>query len=434
MLPLRIQRFTAAPLRRNVSSAAASNTNNLLGLYPQPSMVFTHGEKSHLFDSNGNKYLDFNSGIAVNALGHNDKDVVNAIKEQAGRLIHLSNLYKNEYGADCAGLLVKSLVGGDAARQAWWGQDDDVKVFLCNSGTEANEAALKFARKQARVNNPENPATGVLSFTNAFHGRSMGALSATPNLKYQAPFAPLVPGFVTSPYNDVAALENVDFKSLCAVIVEPMQGEGGVFPASTEFLEAVRRKCDEVGALLIFDEIQCGIGRSGRMFMHQWGTVNPDLITLAKPIANGIPMGATVLRHTVAKNIKPGDHGTTFGGGPLATRVACVVLEKISNPSFLQNVQETSQLLFDKLQVLCSKYPKILKEVRGKGLLVGLQLQGGAEAGKFADLCREKGNLLVISAGLNTVRMAPPLVITKEEVESACRLFEEVAKSINEQV
>ncbi|KAI9351398.1 pyridoxal phosphate-dependent transferase [Obelidium mucronatum] len=262
----------------------------------------------------------------------------------------------------------------------------------------------------------------------------MGALSATPNLKYQAPFAPLVPGFVTSPYNDVAALEEINFKDLCAVIVEPMQGEGGVFPATKEFLEAVRRKCDEVGVLLIFDEIQCGIGRSGRMFMHQWGTVNPDIITLAKPIANGIPMGAAILRHTVATNIKPGDHGTTFGGGPLATRVACVVLEKIGNKAFLHNVQDTSALLFERLQGLCANYPKIFKEVRGKGLLVGLQMQGGAEASKFADLCRERGNLLVISAGLNTVRMAPPLVITKDEVESACKVFEDVAAEVNAQV
>ncbi|KAJ3068950.1 acetylornithine aminotransferase [Podochytrium sp. JEL0797] len=420
-------------LSKRLFTTAPKPATNLLGLYPQPPLVFTHGQGSTLFDSQGQSFLDFNAGIAVNALGHNDKDVAEAIGDQAKRLIHLSNLYQNEFGAKCAGKLVENLSGSTEERKEWWGKDHSCKVFFCNSGTEANEAALKFARKHSLTTRPTKHATSVLSFSHAFHGRTMGALSATPNKKYQAPFAPLVPGFVTSPFNDVTALDSVDFDSLCAVIVEPMQGEGGVFPASTEFLEAIRRKCNESGALLIFDEIQCGIGRSGKMFMHHWTpTVNPDILTLAKPLANGLPMGATILRHTVAANIHPGDHGTTFGGGPLATRVACVVLDKVGSPKFLAHVESTSSLLLSRLQTLCKAYPKVAKEVRGKGLLVGLQLQEGVEAAKFADKCRELGNILVITAGSNTVRMAPPLIITKEEVEIACGVFDEVAKKMND--
>ncbi|KAJ3292945.1 acetylornithine aminotransferase [Rhizoclosmatium sp. JEL0117] len=411
--------------------ASKASKSALLGLYPQPPNVFTHGQGAVLVDAAHNKFLDFNSGIAVNALGHNHPDVVRTIGDQAAKLIHLSNLYANEYAETCAQKLVDGVTNKDAGREAWWG--DAAKVFFCNSGTEANEAALKFARKQARIRNPENPATQFLSFTNAFHGRSMGALSATPNLKYQAPFAPLVPGFVTSPYNDVAALDQVDWSQICGVIVEPLQGEGGVFPATPQFLKAVREKCDSVGATLIYDEIQCGLGRTAKLFCHhhQPPAISPDLLTLAKPLANGLPIGAVLLRHTIAQNIKPGDHGTTFGGSPLATRVASVVLDKIADPAFLAHVSTVSKLLFARLNKLCQEYPKILKEVRGKGLLVGLQLQGGAEASKFVDLCRERGSVLVISAGLNTVRMAPPLIISVEEVEQACKVFEVVAKEMN---
>ncbi|KAJ3263273.1 acetylornithine aminotransferase [Chytriomyces hyalinus] len=420
--------------KRSFSSSVGAKTSNLLGLYPQPPITFTHGTKSTLFDTANKKYLDFNSGIAVNALGHNDPDVVEAIRDQAGKLIHLSNLYRNEYGDKCATMLVNGLVGTDDFRKKWWGEADNCKVFFCNSGTEANEAAIKFARKMARIRNAESPATGILSFSNAFHGRSMGALSATPNLKYQAPFAPLVPGFSTSPYNDIAALDAVDWNSICGVILEPMQGEGGVFPVKPEFLKALRARCDSVGAMLIFDEIQCGVGRSGKMYMHQWGTVCPDILSLAKPLANGLPMGAVVLRETVAKNIKPGDHGTTFGGGPLATRVACVVLEKVGKPEFLKHVETVSALLFERLHALHAKYPSIIKEVRGKGLLVGLELQGGAIASRFAELCLLHGDMLVISAGSNTVRMAPPLVITEDEIKYACSIFEKVAGVLEAEV
>ncbi|KAI8609265.1 pyridoxal phosphate-dependent transferase [Chytriomyces sp. MP71] len=432
-----------APIHRTLAfTASARSGSHLLGLYPQPNITFTHGFQSTLFDANGNSYLDFNSGIAVNALGHGDPDVVAAVTDQAPKLIHLSNLYANEHGAKAAELLVDSVIGKDASRQTWWGSS--AKVFFCNSGTEANEASIKFARKYARENN--RTATGILSFTHAFHGRSMGALSATPNLKYQAPFAPLVPGFVTSEYNNAQALDAVDWSQICGVIVEPMQGEGGVFPAKKEFLAKLRAKCDEVRALLIFDEIQCGIGRSGRMYMHHCleesntcqnceftstGActgmgVNPDLLSLAKPLANGIPMGAVVLTQRVAAHIKPGDHGTTFGGGPLATRVAGVVLAKVARPTFLAHVRGVSNMLFERLRAFLAKFPGVVKEVRGRGLLVGMELHAGVNVSEFVELALKKGNVLAISAGQNTVRLAPPLVITHAEVERACNVFEEV--------
>ncbi|KAJ3120794.1 acetylornithine aminotransferase [Physocladia obscura] len=404
--------------------ATVRTTGPLLGLYPQPPQTFTHGIGARLFDKSGASFLDFNSGIAVNALGHGDKDVAHAVADQATRLIHLSNLYTNEYAEVCASRLVSALANND-----WWGPDP--KVFFCNSGTEANEAALKFARKHAHITNPAAPRAGILSFTHAFHGRSMGALSATPNLKYQTPFLPLVPHFHTSPFNDARALENCQWDDICGVIVEPMQGEGGVFPATEEFLKELRRKCDQHKAVLIFDEIQCGIGRSGKIFYHHLTSVSPDIVTLAKPLANGIPMGATILRSNVASSIKPGDHGTTFGGNPLATRVACVVLDKINNPEFLGHVRTVSDKLFSRLHVLVAKYPKILKEVRGKGLLVGVEMQGGAQATTFVDLCLEHGNVLVISAGQNTIRMAPPLIISEAEIDIACDVFDKVAEIMN---
>ncbi|KAJ3353147.1 acetylornithine aminotransferase [Entophlyctis luteolus] len=437
----------------SVAAVAASvpTEGSLLGLYPQPPFTFVRGERATLFDASGARFLDFNAGIAVNALGHNDPDVVAAIADQAAKIIHLSNLYRNEHAARCADLIVSGLVSlpatvESAERTAWWNGDANpgCKVFFCNSGTEANEGihigtpivaklapAIKFARKQAHVTHPENPRSGILSFTNAFHGRSMGALSATPNKKYQTPFYPLVPGFHTSPYNDVAALEAVDWDSVCGVIVEPMQGEGGVFPATDEFLKAVRAKCDSVGAVLIFDEIQCGIGRSGKLFYHHNTPVLPDIVTLAKPLANGIPMGATVVRGAVARNIKPGDHGTTFGGNPLATRVACVVLAKIADPAFLEGVQRKSARLLARLHAIAKAYPRIVKDVRGKGLLVGMELQGGAQASRFVDLCVAHGNLLVISAGQNTVRMAPPLIISDEEIDEAAGVMEKVTAILN---
>ncbi len=246
----------------------------------------------------------------MNALGHADKDVLATIEKQAKKVIHVSNLFHNEHSEPLAKELIRLLCNEEFGR-----------VFFCNSGTEANEGAFKFARKYARSKNYPASKHKILSFSNAFHGRSMGALSATPAPKYQAPFAPLVPGFHSVEFNNVKETEMAIDKDTCAVIVEPIQGEGGIHPASTELLQMIRKKCDEVDALVIFDEIQCGLGRTGKLYgHHSLGViVDADLISLAKPLANGIPIGAVVLKNKVADAISMGDHGTTFGGNPFAT-------------------------------------------------------------------------------------------------------------------
>ncbi|KAJ3207738.1 acetylornithine aminotransferase [Dinochytrium kinnereticum] len=402
-----------------------ASLNSLLPLYGQPTPIITHGSGCSLFDSDGRSYIDLGSGIAVNALGHNDKEVVEAIADQASKIIHVCNLYRNEYAGDLAGVLLNQLKANEA-HKGFWG--DGSRIFFCNSGTEANEAAIKFARKFAKTakGNAASAPSGILSFTNAFHGRTMGALSATPSPKYQIPFTPLIPGFSSVPFNDTKALDSVDFSSLAAVIVEPVQGEGGIFVGHTDFLRDLRARCNAAGTLLIFDEIQCGLGRVGTFYGHQHLGIEPDIITLAKPLANGIPIGAVALTRCVAESIKMGDHGTTFGGNPFACRVGGVVARRIASPGFLDRVNEIGGYFMERLKDLANGSP-ILAEVRGKGLMIGLQLRETVETSLFVDLCRERG-VLVLSAGCNTVRIVPPLIISKEEIDKALDVFEDVVE------
>ncbi|KAJ3108194.1 acetylornithine aminotransferase [Phlyctochytrium bullatum] len=398
---------------------------SLLPLYPQPPPFITHGKGATLYDSDGRAYLDLGAGIAVNSLGHGDPEIAAAIADQAGKIIHVCNLFRNEYVGQLGNMLTGELQKTEAIKGFW----KDSKVFFCNSGTEANEAAIKFARKFAKQSSATGASSapfGILSFTNAFHGRTLGALSATPSPKYQAPFAPLIPGFVSVPYNDLAALDTVDFSSLAAVIVEPVQGEGGIFVGQEEWLRELRRRCNTTGTLLIFDEIQCGLGRLGTFYGHTHTGVEPDIITLAKPLANGIPVGATIITRCVAESIKPGDHGTTFGGNPLAARVGTVVAKRIADPAFLKHVTDVGDYLIEKLKELTKGSP-ILGEVRGKGLMVGLQLRETVETSLFVDLCRERG-VIVLSAGSNTVRLVPPLIVSKADIDKALEVFEEVVE------
>jgi acetylornithine aminotransferase len=262
--------------------------------------MFTHGKGSYIYDTADRKYLDFTAGIAVNALGHSDEEVANVLFEQAKKLVHCSNLYHNEN----TGLLAEKLVTATVEQ----GGFNASKVFLSNSGTESNEGALKFGRKWGKVVDPSGKKHKIVSFTNAFHGRSMGALSATYNPKYQQPFAPLIPGFDVGEFNNVEQVKSIIDDDTCAVIVEPIQGEGGVHPAKKEFLEALRKECDDHNALLIFDEIQCGLGRTGKLWAHQHysETCRPDILTMAKPLANGIPIGAILITERVADVIKIG--------------------------------------------------------------------------------------------------------------------------------
>jgi len=388
----------------------------LLPLYGRPNVIFNRGEGVYLYDTANRKYLDFASGIAVNSLGHNNPIIINAIKEQAPKIIHVSNLYHNENPAKLAKLLVESLEKkGKFANGA--------KVFFGNSGTEANEAAIKFARRYGKTISQNKNV--IVSFNHAFHGRTLGALTATPNPKYQDPFTPLLPGFKYSPYNDIeAAKKNID-ENVCGVIIECVQGEGGLTPANKEFIQYLRKRCDEVNALLIIDEIQTGVGRTGRLFAHQHYDITPDIFTLAKPLGGGIPIGATILTEKVAKTIKPGDHGTTFGGNSLATHVGAAVFETISKPEFLAEVREKGDYLKKSL-VEATKGSKIVKEVRGLGMMIGVALDEKVTPAAVADVCRQQG-LLVITCGMNTLRLLPPLIITKQEIDRAVSI---IGKSI----
>ncbi|KAI8371197.1 pyridoxal phosphate-dependent transferase [Choanephora cucurbitarum] len=377
--------------------------------YARPDVVMSHGKGCYLFDTQDRSYLDFTAGIAVNALGHSDPQVAQVLFDQANRLVHTSNLYHHTN----AGELAKKIIDTTHQHGGTWAS----KLFLANSGTEANEGALKFARKWGKETSLEKHE--IVSFTNAFHGRSMGSLSVTYNPKYQKPFAPLLPGIKTSPFNDIqAALETITEKT-CGVIIEPIQGEGGVHPAKRDFLQALRERCDQTNSLLIFDEIQCGLGRTGKMWGHQHFGCVPDILTMAKPLANGVPIGAIMTTEKVGEMIKLGDHGTTFGGNPLASAVALHVVSRITQPEFMAQVNEKGAFLRGLLTEVQEAHPDLIKEVRGKGLLIGVEFH--KDPSPIVKMARERG-LLVVTAGCNTVRIIPPLTITESEaVEGVSR-------------
>ncbi|KAI8580258.1 hypothetical protein K450DRAFT_237623 [Umbelopsis ramanniana AG] len=394
-----------------------------LNTYARPDLMFTHGKGCYIYDTNNRKYLDFSAGIAVNALGHADEEVAKTLYEQAMKLVHCSNLYHNEN----AGALAEKLVT-ETVQQ---GGMNAGKVFFANSGTEANEGALKFGRKWGNLVEPSGKKHKIVSFTNAFHGRSMGALSATYNPKYQKPFAPLIPGFEVAEYNNVDDVKRLIDDNTCAVIIEPIQGEGGVHPANAEFLETVRKECNEHNALLIYDEIQCGLGRTGKLWAHQYfpDSCRPDVLTMAKPLANGIPIGAILITDKVADIIKIGDHGTTFGGNPLATGVALSVLNRLTKPEFLKQVSSTGDVLKKGLEDIHNAYPKLVKDVRGNGMMLGIEFT--KDPTPIVKMARERG-LLVITAGSNTVRIIPSLTLTEAEAQEGLNLFKSAVHQFSE--
>lgn len=387
----------------------AAEQNYIVPTYVRAPMLLTHGQGARLFDSEGNGYLDFMSGIAVTALGHADPEWVAAVSEQAGKLAHVSNLFHTAPHAELAQRLVEHAFAD--------------RVFFCNSGSEANETALKFARKYARRDGAEDK-TGIVAFSGGFHGRTMGALSATARVKYQEPFAPLVPGVTFADFNDLDAAAQAIGDDTCAVIVEPLQGEGGIHPATAEFLHGLRDLCDRHDALLIFDEVQCGLGRSGRLWAYELYDVAPDMMTLAKPLAGGLPIGTTLVKEAVAQVIRPGDHGSTFGAGPLVCRAAQVVFDRVSQPSFLAGVREKGRHLLSRLADMDS--PKVT-EVRGRGLLVGVELDRPVKP--LLAAARQRG-VLVINAGENVLRLCPPLIIDKDEIDTAVEVIAECLKEL----
>ncbi|KAJ2780179.1 acetylornithine aminotransferase [Coemansia interrupta] len=429
--------------------AAENNQRFMVNTYSRPEIVLSHGKGSYVYDTDGKEYLDFTAGIAVVGLGHSHPDVAAAVSDQATKLVHCSNLYHNEWAPKLAQKIVSATLHsypqgsqGIYAKSSS-GSDPSARVFFSNSGTEANEGALKFARKYGKIvaeqgilgksasealRGDPNLKSGIVSFTGAFHGRSMGALSVTANPKYQKPFAPLIPGVQTMKFNDTRELGTFIDERTCAVIVEPIQGEGGIHAASVDFLRALRRRCDQVGALLIYDEIQCGLGRSGKLWAHQLypEDCSPDIVTMAKPLANGIPIGAILVSDKVADMIKVGDHGTTFGGNPLACHAGCVVLDHINTPELLSHVAAAGETLEQELtSALAPLIGGAVVEIRGTGLLRGIQLN--SDPTPVVNLARDRG-LLLVSAGGNTVRLVPPLNTSIEDIKKGAAILAECIK------
>lgn len=385
------------------------------------------GEGAFLYDTDGKKYIDLTAGIAVNSLGHCPPLVTYTLMKQAATLIHSSNMYYNKFAPVLSEKLVSETISSG-------GMADAAAVFLSNSGTESNEAALKFARKYGKVVGGENTTkTGLVSFKGAFHGRSFGALSMTPNPKYQAPFAPMVPNVSYGTFNDVEGLKTLITEDTAGVIVEPIQGEGGINVASKEFMVALRKRCDEVNAILIHDEIQAGLSRTGKLWAHShFGSeAYPDIITCAKALGNGFPIGAVVVNSKVNEVIKIGDHGTTYGGNPLASAVAIEVLKELTSKSLLDGVASRARAIEQRFDNIIATYPHLASERRGLGLIQGLQLK--ISPTHVINKAHEKG-LLLLSCGDKTLRLVPPLNIGYSTLTGALTTLKKIFKEINDEI
>lgn len=383
--------------------------NYVLHTYNRYPVVLDHGKGVRLYDVEGKEYLDFAAGIAVFALGYGNETYDQTLKDQIDRLIHTSNLYYNEPMADAAEKLVKAS-----------GMD---KVFFTNSGTEAIEGALKAARKYAYLRDGHSDHE-IIAMNHSFHGRSMGALSVTGNTHYQDPFRPLIGGIRFANFNDLESVKAQVTEKTCAIILETVQGEGGIYPTDPEFLKGVRALCDEKDILLILDEIQCGMGRTGSMFAWQQYGVKPDIMTCAKALGCGIPVGAFVLNQKTADHsLVPGDHGTTYGGNPLACAAVSAVFDIFEKEKIVDHVQQVSAYLEKRLDELVEKYD-FLTVRRGKGLMQGLVVSG-RPVGEIVQQALKNG-LLVITAGSDVLRMVPPLVITEADVDE---MIEKLEKS-----
>ncbi len=392
----------------NVNDVIQAESKYLVPTYLRPPVVFSHGRGAHLFDTKGKSYLDFTAGIAVTALGHSDGEWAQAVAEQAQTLVHVSNLYHTIPHVELAQRLVENSFAD--------------RLFFCNSGSEANEAAIKFARKWAWSSGKQSK-TEIVAFSGGFHGRTVGALSVTAKARYREPFGPLMPGVTFAPFNDLAAAHDAITPETCAVIVEPVQGEGGIRPAKRAFLHKLRQLCDENDALLIFDEVQCGLGRTGHLWAHQAYDVTPDIMTLAKPLAGGLPIGATLVTETVAQVMQPGDHGSTFAAGPLVCQAGKVVFDRINQPDFLAAVRANGDYLLKQSRALASDK---LVEVRGAGLLVGVEFTKPVKP--LVTAAAEQG-LLIINAGENVLRLCPPLTITQGQIAIAVEIIADCLES-----
>lgn len=385
----------------------AKDKSDYLPVFARYNIVLDHGDGPYVYDTKGKKYIDFLAGIAVNVVGHNYKPLVEAVSKQAGKMIHCSNLYYTEVQVEAAEKL-KKLSGMD-------------KVFFGNSGAEANEGAIKLARKYATNIDPEK--IQIISALHSFHGRTLATLTATGQDHYHHGFGPLPAGFDYVPYNDIQALEAKMSDKTCAVMLEAIQGEGGVHVPDPDYLPKVRALCDKYNAILIFDEVQCGMGRTGTFFGCQQFGVKPDIVTLAKGLAGGVPIGAFMATDKVANAFHAGDHGSTFGGNPLACAAACVVLDALIDGNLMENAKEIGAYLQSKFKEYKAKYPNLIKEVRGRGLILGMELtRPGRE---IANECLDYGAIINCTAG-NVLRFVPPLNITKAHVDELISVLDKV--------
>ena len=380
--------------------------SNLLQNYKRLPVEFTDGDGVYLYDNEGGEYLDFLCGIAVTGFGHSNSIIKRAVEEQLNSVWHVSNLFESSEQE----ILAKKLAHKSGLE----------KVFFCNSGTEANEAAIKFARKYG------GEKTSIITAIGGFHGRTMGSLSASAQVKLWEGFHPLTPGFKYVPFNDAEAIRNSLTKDVIAIMLEPIQGEAGIILPSPGYLKEVEEICDEFGLLLILDEVQTGIGRTGKFFAHQWYNVHPDIITAAKGIANGLPLGATILSGKIAECIKPGDHGSTFGGNPLSVAAANSVLNLLSAETMAE-ISHIGNLFLNELIKINSP---LIKNVRGLGLMIGIEFSEMAPASQIVELLLQK-KVVACVAGRNTLRLLPPFIITKKHIIQFIESFTSILKALH---
>ncbi|MBS0559733.1 MAG: aspartate aminotransferase family protein [Proteobacteria bacterium] len=382
----------------------------LMPTYNRADLAFERGEGAWLWTDDGRRFLDFGSGIATASIGHNNPHLVKAIAEQAAKVMHTSNLYRIPQAEKLAARLVAATFADS--------------VFFCNSGAEANEGMIKMIRRyNSETGHPERMR--IICFEGAFHGRTLATLAATGNEKYLAGFGPVVEGFDHVPFNNMNAVRNAIGPNTGGIIVEPVQGEGGVRPADLRFLRDLRAACDEHGLLLGLDEVQSGMGRTGKLFAHEWAGIEPDVMSAAKGIGGGFPLGAILAKEKAAKYLVPGTHGTTFGGNPLACAAGNAVLDVILAPGFLESVDRKGRYLWNEFSKVAADFPQVFSDVRGAGLLLGIKCvlpQGEVQAACIAE------GLLAITAGDNVLRLAPPLVLTDDDCAEAVRMLRRAAQ------
>jgi len=391
-----------------MKNTVAITDQNIFQTYSRYPVVLVKGKGSKLWDAQGNEYLDFLSGIAVCNLGHCHPAVVRAAQAQLDRLIHVSNFFYTEPQAELSELLTRHSFAD--------------RVFFCNSGAEANESALKLARKYSQ-DRGHKKRFEVITMHDSFHGRTFATLSATAQKKFHKGFEPLLPGFRYVPFNDIAALKRAVTPHTCAVLLEPIQGEGGVNLPDASYLKKVRQLCDEHGLLLIFDEVQVGMGRTGKLFAHEHYRVKPDIMTLAKALAGGLPAGAMLARKHIAESFTPGTHASTFGGNPVAMAAGAAVMKTLLQGDVLNNCRMMGSYFMNRLMVLKKRYPAIIKEVRGKGLIIGMELN--REGKEIVRQCLRQG--IIINCTMDKIlRFVPPLIISRREIDRCLSVLESI--------